>query len=90
MKDFSFDNFAEQIKEFQRQQLIEREKTLAEIITRYDFLVGSKDLKETLETLLPEEANIVYSPHIRDLTSVYAIKRFNMMDYLKAENEGKE
>ena len=89
MKDFFFDDFTEQIKEFQRQQLIEREKALAEIIENYDFLVGSRDLKETLETLLPEGANIVYSPHIRDLTSVYAIKRFSMMDYLKTEGEDK-
>lgn len=87
MKDFSFDNYAEQIKEFQRQMVIEEEKTLAEIITRYDFLVGSKDLKETLKTILPEGANIVYSPYIRDLTSVYACKRFNIMDYLNAESE---
>lgn len=96
MKKFNFDNFIDEAKEFQRQQLIEREKTLAEIITRYDFIVGSKDLKETLETILPEGANIVYSPYIEDSTSVYAVKRFDMIDYLlgktnfKAESEGKE
>lgn len=81
MKDFFFDDFMEQIKEFQRQQLEEREKTLAEIISKYDFIVGSKDLKETLETFLPEGATIVYSPYIENLTSVYAVKKFDMMDY---------
>ena len=80
MKDFFFDDFMERIKEFQRQQLEEREKTLAEIITKYDFIVGSKELKETLETILPEGANITYSPYVEDLTSVYAIKKFDMMD----------
>lgn len=81
MKEFCFDDFVEQIKEFQRQQIEERERTLVEIITKYDFVVGSKDLKETLETILPEGANIAYSPYIKDLTSVYAIKKFDMMDY---------
>jgi len=93
MKDFDFNDFIEQIKKFQRQQLEEKEKALAEIITKYDFIVGSKDLKETLETILPEGANIAYSPYIEDLTSVYAIKKFDMMDYfslndLQAKNEG--
>ena len=81
MKDFFFDDFIEQIKEFQRRQLEEREKTLAEIISKYDFIVGSKDLKETLETILPEGVTIVYSPYIEGLTSIYAIKKFDIMDY---------
>ena len=84
MKDFFFDDFIDQIKEFQRQQ---SEKILAEVITKYDFIVGSKDLKETLETILPEGANIVYSPYVEDLTSVYAIKKFDMMDYFGKESE---
>jgi len=83
MTEFFFDDFIEQIKEFQRIQLEEKEKTLAEIITKYDFIVGSKDLKETLEAVLPEGANITYSPYIEDLTTVYAIKKFDMMDYLR-------
>lgn len=82
MSGFFFDDFIEQIKEFQRQQLEEREKILAEVITKYDFVVGSKDLKEMLETILPEGANIVYSPYIEDVTSVYAIKKFDIVkDY---------
>ena len=86
MRDFFFDDFMERIKEFQRQQLEEREKTLAEIIRKYDFIVGSEDLKETLKTILPEEANIVYSPYVEDLTSVYAIKKFDMMDYFSLDD----
>jgi len=90
MKEFFFDDFFEQIKKFQRHQLEEREKILAEAITKYDFMVGSKDLKETLETILPEGANILYSPYIESLTSVYAIKKFDMMDFLfnPQESEG--
>lgn len=91
MRDFFFDDFMKQIKEFQRLQEEERERTLTEIITKYDFIVGSKDLKETLETILPEDTNIVYSPYIEDLTSVFAIKKFDMMNYLfGAESEDKE
>lgn len=85
MRDFFFDDFIEQIKEFQRQQLEQRDKTLAEIITKYDFMVGSKDLKGMLETILPEGATIVYSPYIEDQTTVYAIKKFDMMDYFPAK-----
>ena len=86
MSDFFFEDFIEQIKELQRQQLEEREKILAEVITKYDFVVGSKDLKGMLETILPEGANIVYSPYIEDLTSVYAIKKLDIVkDYFSAE-----
>lgn len=88
MTEFFFDDFLEQIKEFQRKQLEEKEKTLAEIITKYDFVVGSKDLKETLEAVLPEGANITYSPYIEDLTTVYAIKKFDMKDYFCFEDKG--
>ena len=85
MNDFFFDDFIERIKEFQRQQLEEREKTLAEIITKYDFMVGSADLKGMLATVLPEGANIIYSPYIQSLTTIYAIKKFDIMDYLSIE-----
>jgi len=81
MKDFFFGDFIDQIKEFQRLQVEERERTLAEIIEKYDFFVGSEDLKGILETILPEGATIAYSPYIEDSTSVYAIKKFDMLDY---------
>lgn len=85
MREFFFDDFIDQLKEFQRKQLEEKEKTLADIISKYDFIVGSKDLKETLEAALPEGANITYSPYIEDLTTVYAIKKFDMMDYFSLD-----
>ena len=55
-----------------------REKTLAEIVTRYDFLVGSEELKCRLIEALPKGAKIIYSPFIEDPTVVYAIKKFEV------------
>lgn len=89
MTDIIDEMFAE-IEKFYCLQREYKEQTLAEIITKYDFMVGSKDLKEMLETILPEGATIVYSPYIEDLTSVYAIKKFDMMDLImgsQAESE---
>jgi hypothetical protein len=82
MKDFFFDDFIEQIKEFQRQQVEERERMLAEVVTNYDFMVGSNELKTTLEQILPEGAKIIYSYYIDDPTKCYAIKKFDVMDLL--------
>lgn len=92
MTDFFSDEFIEQIKEFQRQRLEEREKILAEAITKYNFIVGSEDLKETLETGLLKGANIIYSPYIEDSTSIFAIKKFDIMDLLiePQERSGEE
>jgi len=83
MKDFTYGDFInEEIEKFYRQQTREKEKALAKAIENYDFIVGSKDVKGTLETSLPEGANIIYSPYIEDSTSVYMIKKFDMMDFL--------
>lgn len=78
---YSIDEMFAEIEKFNRLQREYEEQTLAEIITKYDFIVGSKDLKGTLETILPEGANIAYSPYIKDSTSVYVIKKFDMMDF---------
>lgn len=87
----SIEDFYNQVNEFNRQMLEERERTLAEIITKYDFIVGSKELKVKLTEILPKGANIVYSPFIEDVTTVFAIKKFDVMDLLrepyKAESE---
>lgn len=92
-RTFSYDideMFAE-IEKFNRLQREYEEQTLAEIIIKYDFMVGSKELKGMLETILPEGANIVYSPYIEDPTSVYAIKKFDMMDLLcKPQEKNRE
>lgn len=82
MIGFCSDDFSEMIRKIHSQILEEKEKTLAEIITKYDFIVGSKDLQERLLTILPEGANIVYSQYIEDPTHIYAIKKFDVMDYI--------
>ena len=66
------------------------EKALAEAIEKYDFLVGSKDAMYKLKEVLPEGANIVYSPYIGDDMKFYAIKKFNIMDYIKQSDIEKE
>lgn len=57
----SIDDILDAMKELERQVAEDREKTLAEIITKYDFIVGSKENHERLKEILPEGANIVYS-----------------------------
>ena len=67
-----------------------KEKTLAELITKYDFIVGSEESKHKLMEVLPEEATIIYSPYIEDPEMIYAIKRFDVMDLImgsQAESE---
>jgi hypothetical protein len=59
------------------------EKALAEAIEKYDFMVGSKDIMYKLKEVLSDGANIVYSPYIEDSMHVYAIKKFDIMDYIK-------
>ena len=71
-----------QIEEFARLQMEYKEKTLAEIITKYDFLVGSKECKDRLMGILPDSANIICSPYIEDPTMIYAIKKFDIKDLL--------
>ena len=70
------------IDEFVRRQREDTEKTLAEIIEKYDFIVGSKECKCRLMEILPEGANIVCSPYIESPTMIYAIKKFDIMDLL--------
>ena len=70
------------INEFIRQQREHTERTLAEIITKYDFVVGSIECKHKLMEALPEGANIICSPFINSPTMIYAIKKFDIMDLL--------
>lgn len=78
--------FAE-IEKFTRLQREHKEKTLAEIIAKYDFVVGSKECKCRLMEVLPEGANIICSPYIESPTMIYAIKKFDVMDLLYAPQE---
>jgi hypothetical protein len=67
--------------------------TLAESITKYDFLVGSEECKCKLMEVLPEGANIICSPYIEDPTMILIIKKFDIADLIKPykiEGEDKE
>lgn len=77
------DSYFNLIEEFERQQREHTEKTLAEIITKYDFIVGSIECKYRLMEILPDGASIVCSPYIDDPTKIYAIKKFDIMDLCK-------
>lgn len=83
-------HITQMIEEFIRQQKEYTEKTLEEIITKYDFIVGSKECKSMLMEILPEGANVIYSPYVESPTTVHMVKKFNAMDlmYVSQESEG--
>lgn len=87
---YSIDNILEEIEKFTRLQREYKERTLAEIITKYDFVVGSKECKCKLMEVLPEGANIICSPYIESPTTIYAIKKFDTMDLLYEPQERSE
>lgn len=78
------------VNEIAHQQIECKERTLAEIITKYDFIVGSIECKHKLMEVLPEEANIVCSPYIASPNMIYAIKKFDILDLLKESHESEE
>ena len=78
------------IDEIIRKQSKYTEGTLAEIITKYDFIVGSIECKRRLMEVLPEGANIVCSPYIEDPTMIYAIKKFDIADLIESYNVERE
>ena len=78
------------IEKFTRSQREYEEQKLAEIITKYDFIVGSKECKLKLMEVLPEGANIICSPYIESPTTIYAIKQFDAMDVLMGTRTGGE
>ncbi len=78
------------IDEIIRKQSKYTERTLAEIITKYDFIVGSIECKRRLMEVLPEGANIVCSPYIEDPTMIYAIKKFDIADLIESYNVERE
>lgn len=69
----------EKIELLQREH---KERTLAEIIEKYDFVVGSIECKIRLMEVLSEGANIICSPYVENSTTVYAIKKFEITDLL--------
>jgi hypothetical protein len=87
---YSIDDMFEGLEKIKRLQMERTEKALAEIITKYDFVLGSIECKHRLMEILPEGANIVCSPYIEDPTMIYAIKKFDLMDLImgkQAESE---
>ena len=85
MADIEFESATgvfEMIDKFIRKQREYQEKALAEIIQNYDFAVGSIECKARLMEILPEGANIICSPYIEDPTMIYAIKKFDIQDYI--------
>ena len=86
----TFNMFEEVIKRLTRLQREHKEQTLAEIITKYDFIVGSKECKCKLMEILPEGANIICSPYIESPTTIYVIKKFDPMDLLVEPQESEE
>lgn len=77
--------FFTEIEKFVQLQMEHKEQTLAEIITKYDFIVGSKECKCKLMEILPERANVICSPYIASPTMIYVIKKFDIMDLVKYE-----
>lgn len=89
-RTFSFDEMFAEIEKFIRLQREHKEQTLAEIITKYDFIVGSKECKFKLMEVLPEGANIICSPYIESPTTIYAIKKFDTADLIIEPHESEK
>ena len=85
----TFDDILGEIEKFTRLQREYKEQELAEIITKYDFIVGSKECKLKLMEVLPEGANIICSPYIESPTTIYAIKKFDTIDLIMGTRTGK-
>lgn len=73
-------NNPDYMEQFIHAQAELKEQKLAKIIQENDFIVGSRELKAKLASILPEGANIVYSPHIEDSSKVYVVKKYNITD----------
>lgn len=56
--------------------ILEQEQEIAEIITNYDFIVGSVECKHKIKQLLPE-ANVICSHFINEPSIIYAVKKFD-------------
>lgn len=81
-RTFSYDTIEilSGIEKLTRLQKEQKAQTLAEIVTKYDFIVGSKEVKFKLMEILPEGATIISSPYIESPNLIYAIKKFDATD----------
>ena len=77
--DYDINKIYKEIEKFNRSQT---DKLLAEIIKNYDFIVGTKECMNKLMEVLPADANIIYTPYVESPTSIYMVKKFDIMDYL--------
>lgn len=80
--NYNIDEIFAEVEKFNRLQMEYKEQTLAEIITKYDFIVGSEECKFKLMEVLPEGANIICSHYIESPTMIYAIKKFDIADLI--------
>lgn len=83
IEEYDFNDFEKKINKLYEKQLQDHERQLAEIIENYDFIVGSAELKEQLEHILPYEANIIYSNYVESPTTIFAIKKFDIFSLIK-------
>lgn len=88
--NYGVDKVLTEIEKFTRLQREHNEQTLAEIITKYDFMVGSEECKYKLMEVLPEGANVICTPYIDSPTAIFAIKKFDIMDYLVEPQESED
>jgi len=79
---YSVDNVLEEMQKIASLQREYTEQILAEIITKYDFVVGSRECKHRLMSVLPEGASVICSPYIENPTMIYAIKKFDTGDFI--------
>jgi hypothetical protein len=90
MTNFSIDDIIKEVEKFSNLYKEYEEKTLAEIITKYDFAVGSIEVKCKLAEILPAGANIICSPYIESPTTIYAIKKCDVGKLLFKGQESDE
>jgi len=83
---FNWNEIGNYISKFVEQEMEEREKELARLVSEYDFIVGSIECKRELIKVLPPKANIVYSPYVADRRTVYVIKKFDIADLISDAN----
>lgn len=70
-----------ELEKFIRIQMNYKEKTLGEIITNYDFMVGTPEVKHELMKVLPEGTKVVCTPYVEP-SMIFAIKKFELADLL--------
>lgn len=88
--NYSIDEIFAEIEKLSHLQKEHEEQALAEMITKYDFIVGSEECKRKLSEILPDGANIIFSPYIESPITVYVIKKFDIMDLLTKPYESEE